>query len=175
MNVLTFFEGVADEADAPAEDDVRAVTEDVWLALLGEDEVLLPRLVPPGSPFDADGAWSATVTVSGGWQGAVTIELLEHAARLLGAGMLDLPETELADADVADAVGELVNMVGGNVKSLMPGPSVLSLPAVAAGRAVFASDVTEVCRLDLSWRGGPVRVSIHVPVPPPGAEHGGSR
>ena len=31
-------------------------------------------------------------------------------------------------------VGELVNMIGGNVKSLMPGPSVLSLPVVAAGR-----------------------------------------
>ena len=36
--------------------------------------------------------------------------------------------------DVADAVGELVNMIGGNVKSLMPGPSTLSLPLVRAGR-----------------------------------------
>lgn len=167
MSVLT------DEVEAPADDDVRAVTEDVWLALLGEEEVLLPRPVPAGSPFDATGVWSAAVTVSGGWQGVVTVELQEDAARLLGAGMLDLPADEVTDADVADAVGELVNMVGGNLKSLMPGPSVLSLPAVAAGRAVFASDVVEVCRLDLAWRGGPVRVCVHVPRT--GPSNGGSR
>lgn len=167
MSVLT------DEVDAPAEDDVRAVTEDVWLALLGEEEVLAPRPVPAGSPFDATGVWSAAVTVSGGWQGVVTVELQEDAARQLGAGMLDLPAAEVADADVADAVGELVNMVGGNLKSLMPGPSVLSLPAVAAGRAVFASDVAEVCRLDLAWRGDPLRVCVHVPRS--GSSNGGSR
>lgn len=164
MNVLTFFDTTPDEADAPTADDVQALTEDVWLALVGEDEVLLPRLVPPGAPFDATGVWSAAVTVSGGWRGVVTVELDEVVAQRLSARMLALPEDEaVADGDVADAVGELVNMVGGNVKSLMPGPSVLSLPAVAAGRAAFASDVVEVCRLDLAWRGGPVRICIHVP------------
>ncbi|QSR25040.1 chemotaxis protein CheX [Nocardioides aromaticivorans] len=164
MNVLTFFEASPDEADAPTVDDLQAVTEDVWLALVGEDEVLVPRMVPPGTPFDATGVWSSSVTVSGGWAGVVTVELDEGVAQQLSARMLALPEGEpVADGDIADAVGELVNMVGGNVKSLMPGPSVLSLPAVAAGRAAFASDVAEVCRLDLAWRGAPVRICIHVP------------
>lgn len=164
MNVLTFFDTAAGEADAPSVDDVQALTEDVWLALVGEDEVLLPRLVPPGAPFDATGVWSSSVTVSGGWAGVVTVELDEDVAQQLSARMLAIPEGEpVADGDIADAVGELVNMVGGNVKSLMPGPSMLSLPSVAAGRAAFASDVVEVCRLDLAWRGGPVRVCIHVP------------
>ena len=31
---------------------------------------------------------------------------------------------------VRDAVGELANMIGGNVKALLPGPSRLSLPAL---------------------------------------------
>ncbi|WP_418060317.1 chemotaxis protein CheX [Pimelobacter simplex] len=151
-------------AETPATDDVLAVTEDVWMALLGDEEPLAPRAVPAGTPFDAAGAWSAATTVSGGWHGVVTVELDEAVARVLTARMLDLPATETAaDADVADAVGELVNMVGGNVKSLMPGPSVLSLPAVAAGRAAFAHDVSEACRLDLLWQGAPVRISVHVP------------
>ncbi len=171
MNVLTFFESSPEELDAPTAEDVQAVTEDVWLALVGDDEVLVPRPVPPGSPFDATGVWSAAVTVTGGWHGVVTVELHEDVARRLTARMLALPESEVADGDVADAVGELVNMVGGNVKSMMPGPSDLSLPAVAAGRAAFASDVVEVCRLDVSWRGGPVRVCIHARQP----AHGGPR
>ncbi|TNM44209.1 chemotaxis protein CheX [Nocardioides albidus] len=149
--------------DAPAVEDLLAVTEDVWLALVGDDDPLLPRAVPPGSPFDA-AAWSSVTTISGGWQGAVTVELDEALARRLTTQMLDLPADEApSDSDVADAVGELVNMVGGNVKSLMPGPSVLSLPAVAAGRAAFASDTALACRLDLVWRDAPLRISVHIP------------
>lgn len=154
--------------EAPALEDVRAVTEDVWLSLLGETEPLLPRAVPAGSPFDATGAWSAAVTIAGEWQGVVTVEVAEVVARRLTAGMLAIPsEDEVTDGDVADAVGELVNMVGGNLKSLMPGPSVLSLPSVAAGRAAFAHEVQEVSRLDVLWQGEPVRVSVHVPASVP--------
>ncbi|KRB79949.1 hypothetical protein ASE01_00075 [Nocardioides sp. Root190] len=164
MNVLTFFDTDAGAAEAPSVDDVQAVTEDVWLSLLGEQEVLVPRLVPPGTPFDALGVWSAVASISGGWQGVVTIELADSVARPVTAHMLDIPAgTDATDSDVADAVGELVNMIGGNIKSLMPGPSALSLPSVAAGRAVFASDLVEACRVDISWRGEPVRVCIHVP------------
>ena len=53
-------------------------------------------------------------------------------------------------------------MIGGNVKSLMPGPSVLSLPVVAAGRVARPSDAVEVCRLDASWAGSPLVVCVHV-------------
>lgn len=164
MNLLTFFDPASADAQAPDLDDVRSVTEDVWMALLGEEEALAPRPVPAGTPFDAVGVWSAAVTVSGGWQGVVTIELDEAVARHLTARMLAIPsDDQVHDGDVADAVGELVNMVGGSIKSLMPGPSTLSLPSVAAGRAAFASDVREVCRVDVAWRGGPVRVCVHVP------------
>ncbi|GAA3531329.1 chemotaxis protein CheX [Nocardioides daeguensis] len=154
---------VVPEVEVPASEDVLAVTEDVWMALLGDDAPLLPRTVAPGAPFDV-AAWSAATTISGGWQGVVTVELDEALARRLTMRMLALPADEQAsDSDVADAVGELVNMVGGNVKSLMPGPSVLSLPAVAAGRAAFSSDSALACRVDLVWQDAPVRVSVHVP------------
>ncbi|HJQ05001.1 MAG TPA: chemotaxis protein CheX [Nocardioides sp.] len=150
--------------DAPAFDDLLWVADEVWQALLGEEEVLAPRPVPPGTPFDAPGTWSAAVSVSGGWQGTVTVELSADVAAALTAQMLALPAGEdAADADVADAVGELVNMIGGNVKSLMPGPSVLSLPMVAAGRAAHSSELAEVVRFDACWRDQPLRFSVHVP------------
>jgi chemotaxis protein CheX len=150
-------------ARVPETEDVLAITEDVWTALLGDDATLVPRDVPPRSSFDAD-AWSAATTISGGWQGVVTIELGEAAARRLTTRMLALAaDGEATDSDVADAVGELVNMVGGNVKGLLPGPSTLSLPAVAAGRAAFSRDTVLACRVDLAWQDGPVRVSVHVP------------
>ena len=147
----------------PSYEDVRAVTDEVWASLLGDTAPLVDRLVPVGTPFDTVGAWSAAVTVSGGWQGIVTVELTSYVAGALTTTMLDLPpDADVADGDVADAVGELVNMLGGNVKSLMPGPSVLSLPSVAAGRAAFASDAHEVARVEATWDGEPVRVSVHI-------------
>jgi chemotaxis protein CheX len=148
---------------APAMTDVQAIVEQVWTSFLGEAEPLLPRPAAPGEPFPADAAWSAAVSVAGGWDATVTVELSAPVALSLTGTMLGLDESEEpADADVADAVGELVNMVGGNVKSLMPGPSVLSLPAVAAGRAAHPSGATEVARFDAVWAGEPVRVAVHV-------------
>lgn len=150
----------------PAMTDVQAIVEQVWSSFLGETEPLLPRPAAPGEPFPAEAAWSAAVSISGGGDATVTVELAAPVALSLTATMLGLgPGEEPADPDVADAVGEIVNMVGGNVKSLMPGPSVLSLPAVAAGRAAHPSGATEVARFDGSWAEHPVRVAVHV-IPP---------
>jgi len=151
---------------APEVTDLHAIVEEVWSSFVGVDQPLQPRLVPPGTPLDP-AVWSGAVSVTGDWQGAVTVELADHVARAITRVMLGLDDAvDPADDDVADAVGELVNMIGGNVKSLMPGHSVLSLPAVAAGRAVFPSDTSEVARLDLLWTGQPVRVTVHCPGSP---------
>ncbi|TIC83622.1 chemotaxis protein CheX [Nocardioides sp. GY 10113] len=78
--------------------------------------------------------------------------------------MLAMGDDEpLDDADLADAVGELVNMVGGSLKSILPGPSALSLPTVAAGRAAFGSEMNRAACLDVRWHEHPLRVSVHVP------------
>ena len=41
----------------------------------------------------------------------------------------------LDDEDVEDGLGELANVVGGNVKAVLPGPSVLGLPEVGSAPA----------------------------------------
>jgi chemotaxis protein CheX len=145
---------------APETTDVHAIVDQVWSSFLGEAEPLLP--LPSDEAFTGD-SWSAAVSISGGWDATVTVELAAPVALALTRTMLGLDADEpVADADLADAVGELVNMVGGNIKSLMPGPSVLSLPAVAAGRAAHPSGAHEVARFDGIWAGQPVRVAVHV-------------
>lgn len=148
---------------APELTDVQAIVEQVWSSFLGESEPVLARPMEPGQPFPADEAWSAAVSIAGGWDATVTVELSAALALSLTTTMLGLADADEAeDADVADAVGEVVNMVGGNIKSLMPGPSTLSLPAVAAGRAAHPSDATEVARFDGIWAGQPIRVAVNV-------------
>lgn len=139
----------------PTFEDVQAVVEEVWSSFLGAEEPLLV-----GLPVELQTGWSAAVTVTGAWEGMVSIELPGAVAEEVCRRMLGVDQTH--DEDVADAVGELVNMIGGNIKSLMPGPSVLSLPVVAAGRVARSSDSTEVCRLDASWAGSPLRVCVDV-------------
>jgi chemotaxis protein CheX len=139
----------------PALTDLQTVVDDVWTSFLGGDEPLVP-----GAPGDGEVGWSAAVTVTGAWEGMISVELPASMAEEVCRRMLGVEETQ--DEDVADAVGELVNMIGGNVKSLMPGPSVLSLPVVAAGRVARSSDTTEVCRLDAWWAGSPLQVCVHL-------------
>jgi chemotaxis protein CheX len=139
----------------PALADLQTVVEEVWTSFLGDDEPLVV-----GVPGDVATGWSAAVTVTGAWEGMISVELPTATAEEVCRRMLGVDDTR--DEDVADAVGELVNMIGGNVKSLMPGPGVLSLPVVAAGRVARSSDTAEVCRLDAWWAGAPLQVCVHV-------------
>ena len=75
--------------------------------------------------------------------------------------MLDAQEVE--PDEVADAAGELVNIIGGNLKTLLPTPSKLGLPEVARVPGLAAEDgigATEECRVDLTWGTRPVRVRV---------------
>lgn len=141
----------------PALADVLAVVHEVWDSFVGGEEPLLPD--PDRTGADWIG-YAATITVSGAWSGIVSLEFAADTAATVSSRMLGLDQVE--EEDVADAVGELVNMVGGNVKGLMPGPSALSLPVVTTGRVARATDATEVCRADLAWFGQPLSIAVHV-------------
>lgn len=142
---------------APAPVDLEALVTDMWASFVGAPELLLPA-----APTAEDvPLWSATVTVTGEWRGMVTVDLAEPAVLAVTRGMLGFGDDEEPDAaSCADAVGELVNVVGGNVKSLMPGPSTLSLPVVSHGAVELPSEMTEATALHLTWQGAPVRVRV---------------
>lgn len=142
----------------PSQDDVQAVTEEVWSTFLGHTD---PLATGEATTFATE--WSASVTIKGEWNGIVTMEMTRTGAHRVTCGMLGMdPATdEPTDADVVDAVGELVNMVGGNVKSLVPSPSQLSLPLVATGQFAHGSEEQERVRLHFCWGTEPLAVTVH--------------
>ncbi len=141
----------------PSTQDVVAIIEQVWESFLGETPV-----VDDDVPAPTADRITALISVTGGWEGHVVLESTSALGSAIAAAMMAVDESAVAEADIADAVGELVNMIGGFIKSLAPGPSALSLPLVLSGRDTHASapDTVPVCRAALTWRGEPVVVTV---------------
>jgi chemotaxis protein CheX len=140
----------------PGNEDLWTMVEMVWVCYLDPlgEHPLIPAAVEPGAA-DVAGA----VSVSGAWVGRVVVTFSPLASQRATAAMLAIDVAEVSSADVDDAVGELVNIIGGSVKSLMPQPTALSLPAVRAGG--FPEDTgTAVCRLSGTWLDEPVSVAV---------------
>lgn len=91
------------------------------------------QLPEPLAVAGQTGYLTACVQIAGTWQGAVTIACSDAFARQTASAMFALAPESVTVADARDALGELTNILGGNLKSILPGPSFLSLPIVADG------------------------------------------
>jgi CheY-specific phosphatase CheX len=85
--------------------------------------------------FDAGKAGSqefvlGKVTITGTWQGAVTLGCSTGLARKAAAAMFGKLPADADAGEIRDALGELTNMVGGNYKTLLKGDCKLSVPNV---------------------------------------------
>ncbi len=139
---------------------VESIAQEAWISLVGEEELLVP--LPGGPVVDPVSSW---VDVVGPWAGSVVLTTGRRTAEELTRALLRETATEvLEEEDVADAIGEIANVVGGNVKAALPGPSGLSLPGV--GTAPAPRDPADVRRIDLLWRGEPVSISVQGARPP---------
>ncbi|MXG87944.1 chemotaxis protein CheX [Nocardioides flavescens] len=141
-----------------AQQDLETLVAQVWSTYV-LDEGPLPA--PPAPWNDASPCWSSAVSVTGAWHGMIAVDLAESAAVALTRAMLAMDDDEEpASEDLVDAVGELANMIGGNVKALVPGPSGLSLPVVGHSPLAAPSELAPTLTLDLTWRGTPLRVRV---------------
>lgn len=111
------------------EGDVRKIMASIWSTVFGLE-------LGASSSF-RDGEESivtAFVLLSGNWDGALLLECSRELAHRCAARMFDVAPEALSEDEVNDALGEVVNMAGGNFKNLIHGDSILSLPAVVDGR-----------------------------------------
>jgi chemotaxis protein CheX len=144
------------------DDQVVEIIESVTGAMLG-NEAGPVRQANLSLPIGETIGLTAYVTVSGTWNGAVSIHCTHDAARHIGASMFGRPPQSLSDDELRDAVGELCNMVGGNLKSLAAsledGACRLSLPLVADGE-VRVLGATLIHRSIFTCHGFPATVQI---------------
>lgn len=105
---------------------IARIVEEVFLTMLGLE-------VSPvdGSLPSADGGLTATVEFSGEWHGAVVLRCTGPQAALFAAKMLGEEEVPEVNDEVRDVLGELANVVGGNMKSFLCPGVALSLPRVS--------------------------------------------
>jgi CheY-specific phosphatase CheX len=68
------------------------------------------------------------------WKGAMVLECVLPLAFEFTARLMSVPLPTTVDADVCDSLGELVNMIAGNFKALMPPQTGISIPSVVKGR-----------------------------------------
>ena len=137
---------------------IEEITQSIFLTMLNIE--LIRDDVPP--PADHE-LLLTSIQIAGEWTGSVVLGLSPELAVEAASAMLEIPVQEVAQSDLGDVAAELVNMVGGNLKSLLPGPSYLSLPTIIAG-SDFGMQVHQAIKLeDVSLRSaaGTLRVRLY--------------
>lgn len=119
---------------------------------------IAPLAEPAAAPASGDDAVMALIGVTGAWTGSGSVRCSAALARRL-SGQLLMTTFAAVDADVLDAMGEIANMIIGNVKEdVAPelGPLGISTPTVVHGAGLQArtahgqawSTVTFTCEGD---------------------------
>ena len=151
---------VPDEDLLPTSADLEAMLLETWESYLSGQDTPIPWPAAPGDDDQVD--WSASVCFEGPWRGLVALEMQQATAEAATRELLAFDADEpVEDEDVADAVGELVNILGGAVKSMVAATSSLTLPVVAAGRVAIPRSSTLLCDVGVRWHGRIVRMHLH--------------
>lgn len=116
---------------AISRDDIVGITEKIWTSMLDM------QLIPASEPLagnGADGYVVANIQLIGGTEYAVRLDFDYRLAQEAATRLLGMPLAELSTSDVRDAAGEMANMTGGGVKTLLGNTLKLSLPSVVSGK-----------------------------------------
>jgi chemotaxis protein CheX len=76
---------------------------------------------------------NSAIFFAGSWQGAVLLECSQAQAFFFTALLMRITKPTCMDDDVRDSMGEIINMIGGNLKSVLPHGVGLSMPSVLEG------------------------------------------
>jgi chemotaxis protein CheX len=142
---------------------VREAAHSVFEMMLG---VTLKDCEPAreeNAPVHVDGV-VALVGLAGEWAGTGAFSCSAEMARKI-SGLMLMQEFSAVDQDVLDAVGEITNMILGNVKTTFEetlGPMGLSIPTVIYGRNFTTRSVgrSEWTVVPFELDGGAIEIQI---------------
>jgi chemotaxis protein CheX len=106
------------------EKEIQQYTQLVCSTLLGIEVQSLPGQYE-ASPTDT---FTGSVQITGEWNGSLLLSLPSSLVNTLTETLFSLEPGKASTEDRKDAVGELINMIGGNIKALLPQPCTLSVP-----------------------------------------------
>lgn len=137
---------------APDEALVRAAVDLVWSSMLFATVEPWPTGLDAALP---DGV-QAAIELRGDWNGRLVLTCAADVAAEIAGAMVGTTAGELCVEDVHDALGEIVNVVGGSVKGALGGELSLGLPDVGP----YAGDPTTTGGFVLGWQGAPLHVQV---------------
>jgi CheY-specific phosphatase CheX len=99
-------------------------------------DIVIERIFPsPQAPWPPDEELvTAAIYFTEPWKGAMMLECVLPLAFAFTSRLMSVPLPTSVDADVCDSMSELMNMIAGNFKALMPPETGISIPSVVRGR-----------------------------------------
>lgn len=143
---------------SPDESQIRSIVRSVWSTQLGLEVHDAEGTVQPApSP-----TMTAAIHINGDSHGGIRLECSRAIVRRAASIMFDLPAEQLADDDDRDVIGELANVVAGNIKALMPGSNSISLPTIVEGSDYHVStlDVRSSAAFSFTLDGESMTVTV---------------
>lgn len=113
---------------AIAEQHVSNIVANVWELIVGLD--ILPMPVSENQSNRNGQMITGLIYFSGSWQGTLSLACSLDLAKKVAANMFEMPVERVASSEIKDALGELINIVGGNVTTKLPPACKLSLPSI---------------------------------------------
>ncbi|WP_297346817.1 chemotaxis protein CheX [uncultured Mobiluncus sp.] len=143
--------------DQEVREAVLNIANDVFYALIDKHEGTVTEWLDEIEPFQNPVyAW---VDSQGDKQLRVMLEMEDSTAKDLTRAMYRLGETdEVTEEDQQDAFGEIVNVIGGNMKSIVEDSGNLILPQVRKEKPVEPE--SPLISVNLYWKGKFLVVSI---------------
>ncbi len=134
-----------------------------WTALIGSDIELLDE--PPARKQVQH--ISAICQITGGWTGAVALDMPFMLAIVSAAAMLDRDPGALLEEDVYDAVGEISNVAAGMLKGRLRVDCKMGLPTIFEGSTFTLSVPGAQLGGEASFQVGRQHLSARLYVPKP--------
>ncbi len=147
------------------ESEIQKYNKLVWSTLLGFE-------IQPDSGtynFSSEDTVTGSVQVTGKWNGVISLYLPSALVERITETMFSLNSGEASPETKKDAIGELINMIGGNIKSMLPQPSSLSTPIFSMeGQSQQFPYTKRITACKFVCNGNPFMLSLYEQTKDPG-------